>query len=92
MRAAVVGTPAAAIREVAAATPAAEGWGVVEWAAATPAAEGRGRGGMGGGGMGRGGMGNPSAAVSNQEWEQLATNPKGQARAHHHRVPEIALH
>jgi len=36
---------------------------------------GMGRGGMGGGG-GRGGMGNPGAAVSNQEWEQLAKNPK----------------
>jgi hypothetical protein len=41
-----------------------------------PGGGGMGRGGMGGGGMGRGGMGNPGGGVSNQEWEQLATNPK----------------
>lgn len=40
-----------------------------------PGGGGMGRGGMGGG-TGRGGMGNPGGGVSNQEWEQLATNPK----------------
>jgi hypothetical protein len=34
-----------------------------------------GRGGMGGG-TSRGGMGNPGVEVSNQEWKQLARNPK----------------
>ena len=60
IREAVVGTPAAATREE----------------VVYPGGGGMGRGGMGGGGQGRGGMGNPGAAVSNQEWAQLAANPK----------------